>query len=66
MLLTGDKVLVTSRGMDRYGWVERVTNTGLIVRLFEGGSLFVGTARKYRRGDCINYGLFAVRKATGR
>lgn len=58
----GQRVLVSTRGKDRAGIVTWKGDTGMIVDLFYGqGSIFFSSAsaRRYNRGDCINYGLYS-------
>lgn len=60
------RVRLSSRGADRFGFVERETLTGAIVRLDDGSSAFVSAVRRYNPGECMNYGLFYVQTVSER
>ena len=60
MLKVGQRIKLRSWGSERFGYVETVTDSGAILRLFDGSSAFVQASRNYRVGDCVPYGLFVV------
>lgn len=63
MLNKGDNVVLQGSKGTRYGKISWAGDTGVIVSLFENqGSVFLGVSRRYRRGDCINFGLYYCSK----